>query len=57
MSNPLKPASRRLAERLAGAIPQWIIRLKMVLIESLSSWIDHRASSKGAALAFYTLFP
>ncbi len=27
-----------------------------VLIESLISWIDHRGASKGAALAFYTLF-
>jgi len=34
----------------------WLFRLKIVLIESLRSWIDHRASSKGAALAFYTLF-
>jgi membrane protein len=30
--------------------------LKIVLIESVSSWIDHRGGSKGAALAFYTLF-
>jgi membrane protein len=34
----------------------WLVRLKIVLIESLNSWVDHRASSKGAALAFYTLF-
>jgi len=34
----------------------WIKRLKIVLVESLTSWVDHRASSKGAALAFYTLF-
>lgn len=34
----------------------WVRRLRIVLIESLISWIDHRASSKGAALAFYTLF-
>jgi membrane protein len=27
-----------------------------VLKNSLSAWIDHRAGSKGAALAFYTLF-
>jgi len=27
-----------------------------VLIKSLNAWLDHRASSKGAALAFYTLF-
>jgi membrane protein len=33
-----------------------IRRLKIVLIESLKSWIDHRSDSKGAALAFYTLF-
>lgn len=30
--------------------------MKTVLIESLKSWIEHRAASKGAALAFYTLF-
>lgn len=39
-----------------AASPRWFVRLKIVLIESLSSWVDHRASSKGAALAFYTLF-
>ena len=27
-----------------------------VLTSSLNAWIDHRSSSKGAALAFYTLF-
>ena len=27
-----------------------------VLIDSFSSWIDHRGTSKGAALAFYALF-
>jgi membrane protein len=27
-----------------------------VLAKSLNAWIDHRAGSKGAALAFYTLF-
>ena len=34
----------------------WTRRLKAVLIDSLISWIDHRGASKGAALAFYTLF-
>ena len=34
----------------------WARRLKIVLVASLISWIDHRAASKGAALAFYTLF-
>jgi membrane protein len=31
-------------------------RTLAVLSRSLSAWIDHRAGSKGAALAFYTLF-
>ncbi|MGZ5078734.1 MAG: YihY/virulence factor BrkB family protein [Usitatibacter sp.] len=30
--------------------------MRTVLTKALSAWIDHRASSKGAALAFYTLF-
>ena len=30
--------------------------MKKLLFESIKAWIDHRASSKGAALAFYTLF-
>ncbi len=30
--------------------------MHVVLTRSLDSWIDHRAGSKGAALAFYTLF-
>ena len=36
--------------------PHRVKRLRIVLVESLTSWVDHRASSKGAALAFYTLF-
>lgn len=38
------------------ATTHWVSRLRIVLIQSLSAWVDHRASSKGAALAFYTLF-
>lgn len=30
--------------------------MKKILVESLKSWVKHRAASKGAALAFYTLF-
>ena len=30
--------------------------MRAILIQSLNAWIDHRAGSKGAALAFYTLF-
>jgi membrane protein len=36
--------------------PDWMRRLSIVMRKSLSSWLDHRATSKGAALAFYTLF-
>lgn len=31
-------------------------RLFALLVRSMNAWIDHRAGSKGAALAFYTLF-
>lgn len=30
--------------------------MRAVLTKSLNAWVDHRAGSKGAALAFYTLF-
>lgn len=33
-----------------------LTRVKRVLTESCKSWVAHRAGSKGAALAFYTLF-
>ena len=49
----------RPAELVAHIVPatlHWLVRLKIVLIESLKSWVDHRGDSKGAALAFYTLF-
>lgn len=39
-----------------SAETDWVTRLRIVLIESLKSWFDHRSDSKGAALAFYTLF-
>lgn len=42
--------------RLGAASPQWLRCLRIVLRESLNSWLDHRAGSKSAALAFYTLF-
>ncbi|OIQ84368.1 ribonuclease BN/unknown domain fusion protein [mine drainage metagenome] len=47
---------RRAVDYTARATPRWVKRLKTVLHASLSSWISHRAGSKGAALAFYTLF-
>jgi membrane protein len=42
--------------RGGDAVRQVASRMHEVLTRSLSAWIDHRASSKGAALAFYTLF-
>ena len=44
---------RQTVHRLLHSPPIWASHLKVVLIESLISWIDHRAASKGAALAFY----
>src|SRR5450756_2813123 len=41
---------------MSHVTPHWIKGLKSVLIASLKSWVDHRGDSKGAALAFYTLF-
>jgi membrane protein len=48
--------SRNFIGRMAHVMPQWIKGLKIILTASLRSWIDHRGDSKGAALAFYTLF-
>lgn len=42
--------------RLSDASSNWAKRLKQVAIESLKAWIAQRATSKGAAVAFYTLF-
>lgn len=33
-----------------------MLRMRRVLIDSVENWMNHRAASKGAALAFYTLF-
>jgi len=41
---------------LAGAVGRLPSRVYTVLKKSLYAWVDHRAGSKGAALAFYTLF-
>jgi membrane protein len=41
---------------MADAVSRWPARLYSVLLESLRGWIEHRPGSKGAALAFYTLF-
>ena len=40
----------------AQAPRQGVRRFQFVLMQSLHAWINHRADSKGAALAFYTLF-
>ncbi len=42
--------------RLFNLPPFLLRRMKTVVIESAKAWVDHRAASKGAALAFYTLF-
>ena len=47
-------AARKANPRLRCAC--WLSRTRSILAKSLNAWIDHRAGSKGAALAFYTLF-
>jgi membrane protein len=44
------------ANAVAARDDGWSSRTRAVLTRSLNAWIDHRAGSKGAALAFYTLF-
>ncbi len=51
-----RDVSRIIVHHLFHAPTHWVWRLRIVLVESVMSWIDHRAASKGAALAFYTLF-
>jgi membrane protein len=36
--------------------PSWQAQMRDLLAASAKAWIDHRGASKGAALAFYTLF-
>lgn len=48
--------SAGLIDELVHATPHWSRRLRIVLNASLNAWFDHRAGSKSAALAFYTLF-
>ena len=36
--------------------PLFVQKMRTVIHCAISAWIDHRAASKGAALAFYTLF-
>ena len=43
-------------DRIYGYIPSPIQQYVEVAVSSVTEWIDDRASSKGAALAFYTLF-
>lgn len=52
----MKIEPRVIVDHLVQTPAEWFKRLKTVLFASLMSWIDHRAGSKGAALAFYTLF-
>jgi membrane protein len=40
----------------AGGIVPFAKEMRSVITCSVTEWLEHRASSKGAALAFYTLF-
>ena len=61
MSNGIvrKPVIRGFAKlplQFAPATRLYLKRLYRVLRDSVKAWINHRGASKGAALAFYTLF-
>jgi membrane protein len=54
-----KPVLRGLVRHLLDLYPSgltWLKHIYRVLLASVKAWIDHRGASKGAALAFYTLF-
>jgi membrane protein len=53
MVTPPFPADRPTAASVAEPVG---VRLKAMLEGSIAAWFDHRAGSKSAALAFYTLF-
>jgi membrane protein len=57
MKTHLKSALSKSGDFVYRAVTlDWLRRLNIVMRKSFSSWMDHRATSKGAALAFYTLF-
>eukprot|EP01032_Pedospumella_encystans_P025637 gene25637-28966_t len=37
-------------------VPPQVKTLRSVAVCTVTEWLEHRASSKGAALAFYTMF-
>jgi membrane protein len=49
------PPAHRVA-LLPSQTVRWAGRLGALAIRSLKAWVSHRGASKGAALAFYTLF-
>ena len=54
-----KPVFRGFGKRLVHFSPAslaYLGRVYRVLTDSVQAWINHRGASKGAALAFYTLF-
>lgn len=48
--------AKSILDRIYGYIPSPIQKYVEVAVCSVTEWLDDRASSKGAALAFYTLF-
>jgi membrane protein len=48
--------TERSLKRGFSAVPNWLCCGYELLAQSLTAWLAHRAASKGAAVAFYTLF-
>jgi membrane protein len=52
----MQPSTQqKMMQGIADARSVWA-RVKRVAVRSIDDWVDQRAASKGAALAFYTLF-
>lgn len=43
-------------EKFPDTPPSLVQRIRLVIVGSVQEWVDQRAASKGAALAFYTVF-
>ena len=54
--SPSDPHERIFIRSVLAKIPTAVRALGSILFASMKAWIRHRAPSKGAALAYYTLF-
>jgi membrane protein len=59
MKSEEQTTTKQISAHMIKLEKNWHAQLKKmggVIVQSLNAWLDHRGASKGAALAFYTLF-